>query len=216
VKKQINTSKAREVRDLVKAMPYFTVESLSCLDVKEYYLKIILSRLRERGEIISLKRGIYVSGEYLNQVKSRNTWNEYMEFLCGVLYAPSYLSLEYVLNEDNILSESSFGFSMISTKKTSTIKNELGSFHYHNIKEDLFSGFKTEEKGGFLIYKATTGKALFDFLYLRKNIISDESFLSSLRINKDQISEDAFQEFKKYVEIEASKKMKKIAEFYAS
>jgi hypothetical protein len=57
---------------------------------------------------------------------------------------------------------------------------------------------------------------LFDFLYLRKNIISDESFLSSLRLNKVQIGEDAFQELKKYVEIEASKKMKKIAEFYAS
>lgn len=215
-KKHNNTPKVKEVMKLIRSMPYFTIQSLSSLNVKEYYLKIILSRLKKKEEIVSLKRGVYVSRGYLEEIKNKNIWNDYVEFLCGVLYSPSYLSLEYVLNENNILSESSFGFSMISTKKTNNVKNELGNFHYYNIKEDLFCGFKTEEKSGFFIYKATVGKALFDFLYLRKNNIISKNFLDSLRINKEQVDESAFREFEKYVEMEGSKKMKKIAKFYAS
>ncbi len=214
-KKHNNISRAKEVKELVKSMPYFTIQSLSSLNIKEYYLKIILSRLKKKGEIVSLKRGVYVSRGYLEEMKNKNVWNGYMEFLCGVLYSPSYLSLEYVLNENNILSESSFGFSMISVKKTNKIKNELGDFYYYNIKEDLFCGFKTEEKSGFFVYKATVGKALFDFLYLRKNTIFSKDFLDSLRINKGQIGEDDFKEFKKYAEKEGSEKMKKITKFYA-
>ncbi len=97
-------SKAAEVRELVRDLPYFTVQGLAPLNVKEYYLKIILSRLKERGEVVSLKRGLYVSSDYLEVIKRKNLWDQYLEFISGVLYSPSYLSLEYVLNENNILS----------------------------------------------------------------------------------------------------------------
>jgi len=208
-------SKAAEVRELVRDLPYFTVQGLAPLNVKEYYLKIILSRLKERGEVVSLKRGLYVSSDYLEVIKRKNLWDQYLEFISGVLYSPSYLSLEYVLNENNILSESSFGFSAMSSNKTKRLNNALGQFHYHSIKEELFAGFKVEVKSGLFIYKATVGKALFDFLYLRKNHLINQDHFNSLRINKDQVGEKDFQEFERYVELEGSKKMQEITKFYA-
>jgi predicted transcriptional regulator of viral defense system len=204
-------NKTSDLKEIIKDMPYFTIEGISSFDIKDYYLKIMLSRLKEKGEVFSLKRGIYVSKEFIEGVKRKNTWNEYMEFLCSILYNPSYLSLEYVLNENNVLSDSSYGFSAVSTKKTNHIKNKFGSFYYYNLKKDLFYGFKIEKRGDFFIYKATLGKALFDFLYIRKNVISSKNFLESMRINTEQIKEDDFREFKKYIDIEGSKKMKKIA-----
>ncbi len=206
---------SKGIMDVIKDMPYFSIDNLSSLGVKDYYLKIILSRLKKKGGIISLKRGLYVSSSYLEKTKGRGNYNRYVEFISSVLYNPSYLSLEYVLNENNILTESSFGFSAVSTKKTNHFKNKLGDFYYSNVKEDLFCGFKTERSGDYFIYKATVGKALFDFLYLRKNMVTGKDFLESLRINKDQLKKSDLEEFKKYVAKEKSKKMKLISKYYA-
>ncbi len=208
-----NISKIEEARKIIENMPYFTIEGLSSLDIKNYYLKIIIFRLKKNKEIISLKRGLYVSSFYLDKVKRENKWNDYLEFLSNIIYNPSYLSLEYVLNEQNILSESSFGFSLISTKKTSKVKNNLGNFYYYNIKKGLFTGFNLEKKRDFFIYKATVGKALFDFLYLRKNMVVNKDFFKSLRINREQITENDISNFKKYVDLEGSQKMNKIFKF---
>ncbi len=210
----IYISKAKKVKNVIEKMPYFTIDGLSSLDIKDYYLKIILSRLKERGDVVSLKRGVYVSFKYLEEAKRKNNYNKYMEFLSGVLYFPSYLSLEYILSEYNVLSESSFGFSAISTKKTNNIKNKLGSFYYYNLKKDLFTGFKTEKVNNFFIYRATLGKALFDFLYLRKNILLGKESIEALRINIDQVSKEDFKEFKHYALLAKSKKMEKIVQFY--
>ena len=212
----LKTSKEIEkVRKNIEEMPYLTLHGLAPLGIKKYYLKIILSRLKKRGEIISLKRGTYVSLSYLKKTKEKGFYNKYLEFVSSVIYSPSYLSLEYVLNENNILTESSFGFSAISMKKTNHFKNTLGDFYYYSIKKDLFSGFKIERSNDLLVYKATVGKALFDFLYIRKNIINGEDFLDSLRVNKEQINKKDLREFKEYAKKEGSKKMKMISKYYA-
>lgn len=207
-------NKLKELNSVIGGMPYFLPENLLSLGFERYYLNILLSRLKKRGDIIPLKRGIYVSVEYLDKVKRNGEYSKYLEMISGVLYSPSYLSLEYVLNEYNILSESSFSFSLVSTKKTFEIKNDLGLFRYRNIKESLFTGFNLIKSGDFLIYKATKAKALFDFLYFRKNIITGDDFLESFRVNKEMLSDSDLKEFKKYVSISNNQKMKEIAKFY--
>ncbi len=206
-------SKTKEISEIVKLMPFFSLQNLQTLEIPPYYLKIVLSRLKSRGEIVSLKRGVYVSSYFLNEIRRKNIWNEYTEFLSGILYSPSYLSLEYVLNEYNVLSEVSFGFSAMSLKKTARFENSLGIFHYHNVKKELFCGFDVKEENGLFIYKATLAKALFDFLYLRKNTIISKDFFMSLRLNVEQISKNDLKEFGSYVELEGSKKMHEIFKF---
>jgi hypothetical protein len=55
-----------------------------------------------------------------------------------VVYAPSYLSLEYVLFENNILTENVYNFTLITTKKTTRFINDFGNFNYKSIKENFF------------------------------------------------------------------------------
>ena len=81
---------------------------------------------------------------------------------------------------------------------------------YHKIKDKLFIGFKTEKIDNFFILKATKAKALFDFLYLRKNLITDKTYIKELRLNLENFNKKDKLELNKYIEIEGSKKMKNI------
>ncbi len=208
--KRTKPARTEIVKGLVSDLPYFGVENLSLPGIKKYYLNILLSRLKEKGEIISLKRGVYVSRAYLEKIKRERRMNQYLEFLSGTLYSPSYLSLEYVLSENNILSENIFSFTSISTKKTNRIRSKLGVFSYHSIRRDLFTGFKTLRKGDFYIHKATPAKAMFDFLYLRKNLIVNREFLESLRLNWDYFTSEDVHELEEYVNKEGGGKMAEI------
>ena len=80
---------------------------------------------------------------------------------------------------------------------------------YHKIKNTLFYGFLILKEGNFTIFKATKAKTLFDFLYLRKNEIVDESSIE-FRLNLKNISKNEFKELEKYIKLEGSKKMKEI------
>ncbi len=91
-------NKLKEFNNVIGGMPYFLPENLLSLGFERRYLNISLSRLKKRGDIIPLKRGIYVSVEYLDKVKRNGEYSKYLEMISGVLYSPSYLSLEYVLN----------------------------------------------------------------------------------------------------------------------
>jgi len=57
-----------------------------------------------------------------------------------------------------------------------------------------------------LISKATKAKTLFDFLYLKKNLITDKTYLNELRLNLENFNKNDKLEFNKYVSIEGSKK----------
>ncbi len=203
------------VKEAVADMPYFSVQGLLSLGVEKKYLRIILSRMKKRGDIVTLKKGMYVSSSYLEKIKAKGSYNSYLEFLTGVIYSPSYLTGEYVLGEHNVLSESFYGFSAVSVKKTNKIENSLGKFYYHAIKKELFCGYEAVTTGGFTVYKATLAKALFDFLYLRKGSVVSDDYLKSLRLNTEEVGKEDMEEFVGYVKKEGSEKMIKIAKFYA-
>ncbi|MFH1610265.1 MAG: hypothetical protein ABIA91_00030, partial [Patescibacteria group bacterium] len=179
-----NLPKTRKVLGLTKNLPYFNIDDLKGV-FKEYYLKIILSRLEDRGKVIRLKKGFYVSEEYINIIERKNFKDSYLEFITGVIYSPSYLSLEYVLAKYNALTESPVNFTCVSKNKTTRFDNKFGNFIYHNIKPALFIGFNVIKTNNLIIYEATKAKALFDYIYLRKNQIVDKRSIDELRINVD-------------------------------
>jgi len=197
-----------KIISLVKELPYFKIENLKMLDTRENYLRIALSRLSKRKEIIRLKKGNYTAKNFVEKIKKENSFSSFLEFLATKIYSPSYLSLDYVLYENNILTEIPKNFTLITKNKTATFSNNLGIFIYHKIKDELFLGFDTQKIDNFLIYKSSPAKALFDFLYLRKKIVLNKEMLKELRLNLENFKEKA--EFKKYVDLEGSRKMKEI------
>lgn len=203
-------SKTKHIIEEVKSLPYFSIDDLIGLEKDKKYLKIFLHRLVNSRKIVSLKKGIYVSKDYLDEIQKRGMFSDYLEFLGTVLYSPSYLSLEYVLSQNNVLTELSWTFTLITKNKTAKFKNELGLFIYHHLKNELFCGFKIIKKANLLVYKASKAKALFDFLYLRKNILVNKKSVEELRLNLESFNRKDIKELEKYVKLENSKKIKEI------
>lgn len=195
---------------LVEKLPCFSLENLKILDIKNAYLRIILSRCEKNGEFIRLKKGLYTSKNFINNIKIKDRYSDFLEFLSNQIYYPSYLSLDYILYQYNILTEVPVNFTLITKNKTATFSNKLGNFIYHKIKDNLFTGFKITKNNNLIIYKATKIKALFDFLYLRKNLLIDKKSIKELRLNLDDIILKEKKEFKKYVDLEGSKVMQRV------
>ncbi|PIR72305.1 MAG: hypothetical protein COU42_01705 [Candidatus Nealsonbacteria bacterium CG10_big_fil_rev_8_21_14_0_10_36_24] len=200
----------KKIISLVRELPYFSFEDLSPIEKNKDYLKILLSRYENGGKVVRLKKGSYVVSEFIDKIKAKGEFSSYLEFLANILYQPSYLSLDYILYRHNILTELPVNFTSIAKNKTAIFSNKLGSFIYRKVKDDLFCGFKIKEEGGFSIAKATKAKALFDFIYLRKNALTDKKAIEELRLNLDDFAEKDIKEVELYVKIEKSKKMKEI------
>lgn len=203
-------NKSKKIKEAIENLPYFTISDLAPLEKDKNYLKVLLYRLSRQGKIRSLKRGMYASEKFLESINRKNAINEYAEFVGNIIYEPSYLSLEYVLEKYGVLSESVNSLTLVSEKKTNKFFNYLGVFKFHNIKKDLFIGFTIKKKGDFFVAEATLAKAMFDFLYFRKNILSSDEQIDELRLNLDSFARKDIRELEKYVNLEKSKKMREI------
>ncbi|TET19892.1 MAG: hypothetical protein E3J76_06440 [Candidatus Aminicenantes bacterium] len=202
-----------EVLFYAEKIPYFEVENLKILNLKAYHLRIILSNLGKKGKILRLKKGFYTSRRFLEKTKKEGTFSSFLEFLATKIYSPSYLSLDYVLYQNNILTEIPGSFTLVTKNKTYHTSNGLGTFIYHKIKDSLFYGYDIDRKDDFPVCRARKAKALFDFLYLRKNVISNREMAAELRLNLDVFNRKERRELIRYIESEGSKKMKDIYSF---
>jgi len=202
----------------VVKLPYFDFKTLNAVEKNNHYLKTFVNRYKQRGEIISLKKGLYTTKKFLDNFNQLNHFNSFVpfnEFIANILCQPSYLSLEYVLAENNILTENPFGITSITKNKTTKFINYFGQFIYHKIKDKLFLGFTTKIRyenqiAALTIFKASKAKALFDYLYLRKNILLDNKSIDELRLNISEFKPIEIKEFNSYINLEGSKKMKEI------
>ncbi|PIU15232.1 hypothetical protein COT20_01945 [bacterium (Candidatus Gribaldobacteria) CG08_land_8_20_14_0_20_39_15] len=205
-----NNSKISEIISAAKKLPCFNLNDLAALETDKTYLKILLGRYAKAGKIIRLKKGLYVTKEYIDNLEKKGRFSHYLDFLNGVLCEPSYLSLEYVLYRHNLLTDVPYNFTAITKNKTAIFTNRFGNFLYYKIKDLLFCGFELVKEGEFSFLRASKAKALFDFLYLRKNILPVKEAVKELRLNVENLNRADIKELKKYVAMDGSKKMKEI------
>ena len=194
----------------LEKLPYLNKKTASVLiGKKNWNLDKKITQLKNKGYLTNLKKGFYVTGVYLNSQTNKNI---YCQYIANVLRYPSYLSLEYVLSENNLIPEAVYVWTSVTSKSPRQYENPLGIFVYKNIKSDLFTGFKKRKVGEFKIAIASPAKALFDYLYLKRNLGADLEFelKEGLRINWLNFSGSDLRELGKYIELSQSKKMKKI------
>jgi len=168
-----------------------------------------IKRWLKKGVLISLKNGLYVTKEYVQSLPDKQS---YFEFIACILKMPSYLSSEYVMQKYSMLTEAVFSITSITRKKTNLYINSLGTFHYSNIKKELFTGYRILNRNGFEIKEATKAKALFDFLYLRLRRVAEinKEMVESFRLNLYEFSQTDFKEFDKYLELSGLRKLKNL------
>jgi len=203
-------NRSKKIISLTERLPLFTFDDLAGVEKNRSYLGIILHRHEKSGKFLRLKKGVYTANSYIEKMKNRGQIEIFMDFLANFLYQPSYLSLETVLYRYNILTDVPFHLTSITKNKTIIFDNKLGHFFYYKIKPSLFCGFELREEIDFSISRATKAKALFDFLYLRKNMLPVKEAVKELRLNVENFNRTDIKELKKYVAIEGSKKMKEI------
>lgn len=205
-----NEIRTKRIIKLVETLPVFGAADLAPIGEERTYRNIILSRQVKQGAMLRLRKNFYVAKSYLDGTEKRGVFSDYLEFLANRLYSPSYLSLDYVLHEHNMLTEIPRNITSVGLRKTDRFSNDLGHFIYHKIKEELYLGFNVIKKGDFSILKATKAKALFDFLYYRKRLLMDKKAVEELRLNMDEFGGKDWKELEEYIEFEGSLRMKEI------
>lgn len=173
-------------------MNYFAfkqkIDDFYCFETKE--LRLILGKdfshttlvnLKnwiKKGHLIMLRRGLYLIAEVSKKVDPM--------VVSTKIYPPSYVSMEMALSYYGIIPEAVFTVTSVTTRKTKEFKNSMGVFSYQKIKKEAFGGFETKKQNGISFNLALPEKAVVDFLYLNRNILSGdyEQFLE-YRFNED-------------------------------
>lgn len=171
----------REHRE--KTMFSFT-DIVQLTDEDKNSLSVQLNRL-VRSNVV--KR--VVRGWYQNPFNPPST-----EEIAMLIRYPSYLSMEYVLSKKDVLSQTVYTLTLMTTKRTYDYSYEGRELEYHQIKKSLFFGY---EKDGSVL-TAHVEKALLDLLYIRcvktnemdmKGLLSltDDMYLDDL--NKERLKD---------------------------
>lgn len=153
--------KYKEFKNKIQKYPIFSSSQLAILTDNEQVLRNQLAAWRSQGLLLCLKKGLYV----LN--KEDRKINPSRPFIANQLLSPSYISTEYALSLYGLIPERVEDVTSVTTKKTTTFRNDFGTFHYQHINIPCFVGFKeTKDENGYPFFIAEPEKAIVDFLYL--------------------------------------------------
>jgi len=133
----------------------FTIQDMAVLfDLKRPYLRTVLGRLVARGDLIRVKRGLYlVQGKEINFLE-----------MAGKLKQPSYVSLETVLASNGIVFQD-YSQTIFSVSDNTIKMKVLGkNFEYYKLKDDiLLNPLGVEIRDG--VMQASIERAVCDRLY---------------------------------------------------
>lgn len=199
----------------LESLPYFTTEAVKQLLGNESAavgtMQTALYRWMKTGQLIQLKKGVYMTRRFFELHRADA---DFAPMVSAILIPQSYLSLEYILQRNAILTEMTYPVSAVTLKQTRVFENKLGTYTYRNIKADLYQGVTFSEYLGIPIVQATVAKALFDFLYFRpwSNMgrSANINLAEKLRLNLEDFSENDQVEFAAFIGISKSKKMDRI------
>jgi len=187
-----------------EGLPYFTTQGFRQLASDqvsdEAHARTTLYRWVKAGRLVALKKGVYMHARFYERHYQEA---DFSAMVSAILQPQSYLSLEYVLQENEILTEITYPVTSITPKNTRTITNKLGTFVYRHIQPELYRGFRMLEVHGILVAIASPAKALFDYLYLRplafRSSGYDLNLAEELRLNLDDFTPASQREFAEYV-----------------
>ncbi|HEX2958190.1 MAG TPA: hypothetical protein VHO70_15255 [Chitinispirillaceae bacterium] len=155
--------------------------------------KARLTSMIKSGEVIKVKRGLYVDSK-------QGTYS--LKTVANKIFGPSYISFEYALSYYNLIPErvDTISSASIGKNKTRIYQTPLGTFLYKSINPQVYPyGILRieEDTGPFLI--ATREKALCDTLSKVStvmNLSSLENLLfEDLRIERDELRACSLQDF---------------------
>jgi len=117
-----------------------------------------IQSLCRSGEIIRVKKGLYVSGTRPGEVSKINPM-----VLSGLIYGPSYVSLEAALSYHGLIPERVEEITCMTSKRAKRFRTPQGRFRYTPISENAYPvGVGLESGDGGTWFLAEPEKALCD------------------------------------------------------
>jgi predicted transcriptional regulator of viral defense system len=175
--------------DFKQNLNKFIVFSLA--DIRKVQADFDLRRLSEwqdKNYIKMIRRGYYIFSDFKID-------EQILFIIANKIYSPSYISSEMALRYYNLIPESVYELTSVSSEKTNSFKNDLGQFSYRHLKPELMFGYQIIRHSGHGFKIAEIEKAILDFFYLNPYLKKDDDF-EGLRINseelKSQLDKDKF------------------------
>lgn len=185
----------------LNGLPYFDKNTVIQLGrhagLKDATVDTYISRFLKSKDIYHLKKGLYISAEFLNKNKGDISYSFY---LANVIRKPSYVSSWAALQYYGLTTEAIHSITSVTRRGTAAHETRAGNFSYQSIQKDLFSSI-TLVRGKFDFFIASPAKALFDLLYFRtrqlRGISREEidRMIEDLRIDIDEMSREELENF---------------------
>ena len=132
----------KNLLEQLKPLPHFTKSTVrqlgEQLGLKIATVDVYISRFFKSREIIQLKKGLYVSADFLSKNKDDISYSFY---LANIIRTPSYVSSWAALQYYNLATEAIRSVTSITPKVTKNYETKAGNFSYQSINKELFSGF---------------------------------------------------------------------------
>lgn len=142
------------------------------------------------GQIVRLKRGLYILGEELTQQPIERF------LVANHLYGPSYVSLHTALRHYGLIPEAVYSVQSVTTKVTRSFDTPIGAFFYTHAQPQWFPiGIRIHNEPDLSYLIATPEKALMDVaqftmgISMRYNKEVGEWLEDDLRLDMDCLSE---------------------------
>lgn len=133
-----------------------------------------ITRLIKNGEMIRVKKGLYIPGPFYNKPYSK-------EVMANLIYGPSCVSLEYALSYYQMIPERVEVVTSITPKRNKFFMTPAGSFQYTHVPlKKFFTGMILVKNGDFVFFMATTEKALCDTILKNRKLSSKKDLLTYL------------------------------------
>ena len=172
--------KWNELLQIVGREPVFHSSILIASGVGSADLGRQLSRWVKSGNLIQLRRSLYVLSER-HQKTSPHPF-----LVANRLKRASYVSLQSALEYYGLIPEYVPSVTSITTGRPEELVTPLGSFIFKHIKKALFSSYQAIDLGeGQSAFIATPEKALMDLLYLTPGSDSPD-YLRELRLQNSE------------------------------
>ncbi len=145
--------------------------------VKQNTASLFIRRNLKSGLFMKLRNGFYALKDS----------NPSLYLIANKLYQPSYISLEKALSHYDIIPETVYTITSVTTKPTREFKTSKGIFSYQRIKREFFSGYTPQKMDNSTTFFAEPEKALADYLYfvdLKKISLNDRLDLKNIKKTK--------------------------------
>lgn len=102
-------------------------------DKSEDERKAILKRACQRGDLVRIRKGLYLVGEK----KRKNPFSSFE--LANFIVEPSHISIESALSHYGLIPEAVYTTTLVTTKRGLEFKTPVGYFSFSHLKTEYFN-----------------------------------------------------------------------------